>query len=231
MLFELCHTRYSLHKLIYTHKTGIVCVVIFTRPLLTLSLARAIEYMLVDALLVAEPIMHFADYVTDPQKYLHLTDSVIELVQMSDDKVSSVLLFFFFPAEINHFQNLKEAQAILNRITSRDLYKTVDYKVFTWEWKDNLCKFFNPEAIVTAAKSHNPKNDEERAALEELSTQHIIIDQAVLHYGMGSTNPIDKIRFYSKRKPHGPYYPSSRSEFADCGSQSVPKLNLGTSRR
>lgn len=24
MLFELCHTRYSLHKLIYTHKTGIV---------------------------------------------------------------------------------------------------------------------------------------------------------------------------------------------------------------
>jgi len=24
----------------------------------------------------------------------------------------------------------------------------------------------------------------------------------VLHYGMGNTNPIDKIRFYSKRKPH-----------------------------
>lgn len=23
MLFELCHTRYSLHKLIYSHKTGI----------------------------------------------------------------------------------------------------------------------------------------------------------------------------------------------------------------
>ncbi|KAF9782073.1 hypothetical protein BJ322DRAFT_1074190 [Thelephora terrestris] len=165
MLFELCHTRYSLHKLIYTHKT-----------------ARAIEYMLVDALLAAEPIMHFADHVTNPSKYLYLTDSITELIQMSND------------------ENLCEAQAILNRITSRDLYKTVDYKVFPWEWKGHLRKFFSPELIVAAAKSHNPENDEERDTLRELSTQHIIIDEAVLHYGMGNSNPIDKIRFYSKRK-------------------------------
>lgn len=179
--------------------------------------------MLVDALLAAEPIMHFADYVTNPERYLHLTDSIIEIVQMSDDKVSASSLF---PSiGIHHFQNLKEAQAILNRITSRDLYKTVDYKVFTWEWKGNLRKFFNPEAIVAAAKSHNPKNDEERAALKDLSTQHVIIDEAVLHYGMGNSNPIDKIRFYSKRKPHGPYFPSSRNESTELGFQSVPKLN------
>jgi len=35
MLFELCHTRYSLHKLIYTHKTGKFQEPICTRPLLT----------------------------------------------------------------------------------------------------------------------------------------------------------------------------------------------------
>lgn len=51
--------------------------------------------MLVDALLVAEPIMHFANYVTNPERYLRLTDSVVELIQMSDDKVSSASLFFF----------------------------------------------------------------------------------------------------------------------------------------
>jgi hypothetical protein len=45
--------------------------------------------MLVDALLAAEPIMRFADYVTNPERYLHLTDGIIELVQMSDDEVSS----------------------------------------------------------------------------------------------------------------------------------------------
>jgi hypothetical protein len=49
--------------------------------------------MVVDALLAAEPVMHFAGYVTKPEKYLHLTDSIIELIQMSDDQVSSVPLF------------------------------------------------------------------------------------------------------------------------------------------
>jgi len=44
--------------------------------------------MIVDALLASEPVMHFADYVTNPEKYLHLTDSIIELIQMSSDRVS-----------------------------------------------------------------------------------------------------------------------------------------------
>lgn len=56
--------------------------------------ARAIEYMIVDALLAAEPVMRFADHVTNPERYLHLTDSIIELIQMSDDKVSSVPFIF-----------------------------------------------------------------------------------------------------------------------------------------
>lgn len=90
MLFELCHTRYSLHKLIYTHKTGKVLELIHTRTFLTAVQARAIEYMVVDALLAAEPAMHFADYITKPERYLHLTDSITELIQMSNDRVSSI---------------------------------------------------------------------------------------------------------------------------------------------
>ena len=88
----------------------------------------------------------------------------------------------------------------------------VDYKAFTWDWQDHLYKFFNPEAIVSAAKSHEPENDEEQAALEELSTRHIIIDQTVLHYGMGKSNPIDKVRFYSKRTPQGIPPPSFQTD-------------------
>ena len=49
--------------------------------------------MLVDALIAAEPVMHFAGYVTKPEKYLHLTDSITELIQMSDDQVSSFPVF------------------------------------------------------------------------------------------------------------------------------------------
>jgi hypothetical protein len=39
----------------------------------------------------------------------------------------------------------------------------------------------------------------------------------VLHYGMGNTNPIDKIRFYSKRKPQGMHPPSFQTDWAECG--------------
>ena len=95
MLFELCHTRYSLHKLIYSHKTGNFQEYIWTTPFSPLVQARAIEYMVVDALLAAEPVMHFAGYITNPDRYLHLTDSIIELIQMSNDRVSLVPLFFW----------------------------------------------------------------------------------------------------------------------------------------
>jgi hypothetical protein len=46
--------------------------------------------MVVDALLAAEPAMHFANHITKPERYLHLTDSILELIQMSDEKVSSL---------------------------------------------------------------------------------------------------------------------------------------------
>ena len=67
--------------------------------------------MVVDALLAAEPIMHFADHVTNPEKYLHLTDSIIELIQMSNDRVSSASLFlslFFFHLNSTIFRTLKK---------------------------------------------------------------------------------------------------------------------------
>lgn len=50
--------------------------------------------MIVDALLAAEPIMRFADHVTNPEKYLRLTDSIIEMIQMSDDEVNAIPPFF-----------------------------------------------------------------------------------------------------------------------------------------
>ena len=122
-----------------------------------------------------------------------------------------------FPVGTNCFQRLSEARTILNRIVSRDLYRMVDYKVFAWEWKGHLRKFFSPEAIVSAAKLqlHTPENSGEWDALRELSTQHVIIDEAVLHYGMGNSNPIEKIRFYSKRKPHGMCSASFQVNFLD----------------
>lgn len=43
--------------------------------------------MVVEALLEAEPVFRLAEAIEDPQKYLHVTDSIIEDIERRDDVV------------------------------------------------------------------------------------------------------------------------------------------------
>ncbi|KAM5540654.1 hypothetical protein V8D89_005685 [Ganoderma adspersum] len=170
-IFELCHTRMSLHKRIYTHKT-----------------AKAIEFMIVDALRLAEPVMNIARRLEDPKKYLHLTDRIQGEIEASEDP------------------RLKKAQAITHRIRIRDLYKAVDFKVFAWDQRAELKALFTPESVVKAFKAkyaedpalHNAEVD---ALAKEFSPDHVIIDVTERHHGMKNENPLDFMKFYSKRHP------------------------------
>jgi hypothetical protein len=102
------------------------------------------------------------------------------------------------------------------------LYKCVDYKTLPWVYRENLRDFCTPEIIVKAAKAYRPTTDAERKLVEELEPKHVIVDEALLHYGkgthfshnylsdlitvgMGQDNPLDKIKFYSKNKPRGAF--------------------------
>lgn len=49
--------------------------------------------MIVDALLSADPYMHIAEQVDQPDKYVHLTDNIIQLVEMSQEPVGSLIRF------------------------------------------------------------------------------------------------------------------------------------------
>ncbi|KAI0333467.1 hypothetical protein GY45DRAFT_1352233 [Cubamyces sp. BRFM 1775] len=180
-VFELCHTRMSLHKRIYSHKT-----------------AKAVEYMIVDALMKAEPVMHIANRLEDPKEYLYLTDAIQLEIEASKDP------------------RLADAQAILHRIRVRDLYKSVDFKVFPWHCKAQLKKIFTPEAVVAAfkklyreckvLKDASPHLSELAHVAEEdadaLGPEHVIIDQAPRHHGMQDRNPLDFVKFYSKHNPN-----------------------------
>lgn len=44
--------------------------------------------MIVAALIAAEPVLHLAEAIDDPEKYLYVTDSVIEDIERSKDPVS-----------------------------------------------------------------------------------------------------------------------------------------------
>ncbi|TIA83461.1 hypothetical protein E3P94_00852 [Wallemia ichthyophaga] len=63
---ELFHTRWSLHRRIYTHKAS-----------------QAVEYMIVDALVAADAYLGISKKISNPKEYLHLTDSIIEDISRS----------------------------------------------------------------------------------------------------------------------------------------------------
>jgi len=62
--------------------------------MLMLYIARAIEYMLIDVLLIAQKHMKFAEYIDIPEKYLHLTDDLLNRINMTESKVSLFIFCF-----------------------------------------------------------------------------------------------------------------------------------------
>ena len=54
-----------------------------------LHIARAIEYMVVDALIAAEPKMKIAEQIRDPERYVFLTDDVMPRIESTTDEVCS----------------------------------------------------------------------------------------------------------------------------------------------
>ena len=56
-------------------------------------IATAIEHMVVDALLSADPHLKFAKKVFQPEQYLHLTDSIMPFIEATTDPVSKSILY------------------------------------------------------------------------------------------------------------------------------------------
>lgn len=165
-VYELFSTRFSLHKNIYNHKT-----------------TRAIEYMMMDVLLIAQKHMKFAEYIDVPEKYLHLTDELFHRIHMTES------------------DELAPARNIIDRIQTRDLYRQVDYKIIDWDDKEFCQAQITPGSIVHAAKHANLPGVEENL-VAELTVDHVIVDVSKMHYGRGVDNPIYQVKFYSKHNPN-----------------------------
>ncbi|KAA1479101.1 HD-domain/PDEase-like protein [Dentipellis sp. KUC8613] len=207
-IYELCHTRFSLHKRIYHHKT-----------------AKAIEYMIIDAMLAAEPYLKIAEQIEDPARYLYLDDSIMNFIERSEAP------------------ELEESRRIFGRIKNRDLYRCVDYGVFPWVHRQWVAADVTEQAIVAEAKrldrvslraasavqsqsqtdtgagapptpplhASQGEFDEEIDAsddsidedtVEALTADDIVVAISKLHHGMSEKNPLDYIKFYSKRHPN-----------------------------
>ncbi|KAJ1646180.1 hypothetical protein LPJ64_002325 [Coemansia asiatica] len=154
-LTEMFHTRYSLHKRVYSHRA-----------------AKGIEYMIVDAMTIANPVLNIAGAVYDPNLYQGLTDDVLRDIERSREP------------------ELQEARDIISRIYTRDIYKFVDEFIMPADLSSIANrKHINEAAIVGF-----------RADGDDFVEHDILINFSRKHFGMGSENPVDHIKFYSKFK-------------------------------
>lgn len=87
-------TKYALRDSSYTK----LCIIIKLASHLYLgacyitnddTVAKAIEYMMLDGLLSADNHLHFAEHMKDPRKYLHLNDSLIR-IELSKEPVNDI---------------------------------------------------------------------------------------------------------------------------------------------
>lgn len=206
-LYEVGELRYKLHKKIYHHKT-----------------AKAIEYMIIDALILAEPHLKIAERVFQPEKYVHLTDEVMGWIEASEDVA------------------LRPAQAILTRIRKRDHYRRVDHGRFGWFEMDMCKRYLTPEAITREARrmidsgecnfanaASEGDQDGEAGRMDvdgrrmdidggeggqldkdegnasypfrssDLPDDNVIVALSPLHYGMKDKNPLEGLKFYNRK--------------------------------
>ena len=63
--------------------------------------ARAIEYMIIDALKAAEPKLRIAGQIKDPKRYVFLTDDIMARIESSDDPVSAYPFLYSFTNFLN----------------------------------------------------------------------------------------------------------------------------------
>ena len=205
-LYEICATRFKLHKMIYNHKAGEAVAVRYSSSRAKLgvfffSTAKAVEYMIIDALLTAEPYLRIAERVFDPEKFILLNDSILNTIESSTATVESG---HFLSLDYLNFvydeQELAESRAIVLRIRDRDLYKMVDYKVIEWPFRNVFRTHVTSKNIWEEVKRQavDPVPDD---VASELEKDDVIVDFCTMHYGMKDLNPLRFVKFYSKQDP------------------------------
>lgn len=171
-VYSLFQERFNLHKMIYNHKT-----------------AKSIEYMIVDALLKADPVLKISERIFNQKQFMFLTDDIILEVERSEAP------------------ELEESRRIIRRIRTRDLYRMVDKMYQPWESRQTCVEFFTPARILEAARALPAETLEIEELIRTLKEEHIIVDVTAIHYGMGQKFPLENCMFYGKYEPNKAYPP------------------------
>ena len=148
-LYTLFSTRANLHNTVYTHRKG-----------------KAIEYMVVDALLAGEEVLQLATKLDEVDDFLELDDTLLRQIEYSKDP------------------RMAEAQKIVRRIRRRELYKHVAEFTVPTDYFKNYTK-------VTARDILSHKRSGVELLESDLCVHNLKID-----WTNSNKNPIDNVKFY-----------------------------------
>uniref|UniRef100_A0AAR2ILV7 Deoxynucleoside triphosphate triphosphohydrolase SAMHD1 n=1 Tax=Pygocentrus nattereri TaxID=42514 RepID=A0AAR2ILV7_PYGNA len=166
-LYDMFHTRNCLHRRAYQHKVG-----------------NIIEVMITEALVKADPhiqirgssgkMYKMSEAIEDMEAYTKLTDHIFEQILYSSNP------------------ELSEAQAILQNIICRQLYKCVGQT--TPETQLNVSQVRDLGYEVANSKPHGTEVD--------LQPEDFVVSVIYMDYGMKDKNPINSVHFYCKNDPN-----------------------------
>ena len=200
-------TRFQMHQRVYTHKA-----------------VKQIEFMITDALFLADPYIRIPGTVTDthPDGLYRLSECVDDMDAFS--KLNDSILDVISLAQAGsgpEFNELNKAKQIIQRIRTRQLYICIGQTSFVSE--DRIAQMSEEEIlleILNAGKNdfsfeadsnqadwplrgsptfNEVSNPAIATSEKSITADDIIVEKMHIHYGLKSKNPVDRLRFFPKR--------------------------------
>ncbi|KAI3428522.1 hypothetical protein D9Q98_007345 [Chlorella vulgaris] len=159
---EVYSARAKLHEFVYTH-----------------PVAKAVEYMVTDALLLVADELRILDALRDPERFVNLHDAIILLVENSSSQTPG----------------MQAAQELLRRLRHRDIYKhcgSADVQ------REKVSSFLN-------VKEEEILEHQDPAAAVTLTARDIRVHNLKIDYTTQHENPLKHVGFYvndSDQHPH-----------------------------
>ncbi|KAK7407259.1 hypothetical protein VNO78_09012 [Psophocarpus tetragonolobus] len=149
---KLFATRADLHRTVYTH-----------------AKVKAIELMVIDALVKANPFLQITSSIHQPSDFWKLSDSILKTIESSSQ------------------QELKESRDLIQRIRRRDLYQYCNEFSVP---KEQLLHFgsITPQDIVCSQTSGGVT----------LKEEDVIVSIVKIDLTRGSENPLGRIKFFKE---------------------------------
>ncbi|TPX34637.1 hypothetical protein SmJEL517_g02664 [Synchytrium microbalum] len=151
-IYDLFNARYKMSRRLYTHKG-----------------TKAVELMLVDALLAADEVLGISAKVDEPESFLSLDDTIIHQIEYSKN-----------PA-------LSKSQGIIRRLRRRDLYKCLECVVLSESSQDMFMNQYNLTADEVCRYSDG-----------SIRAEDLHLDFMRLNFGNGEKNPAELVKFYNR---------------------------------